>query len=80
MLAFLPGFMLSGFAFPLNSIPVPLQWASYLFPARYMTVIARAVFLKGAGIAVLMPEMLALTAYATVGLTVASLLWARRAE
>jgi ABC-2 type transport system permease protein len=80
MLAFLPGFMLSGFAFPLNSIPVPLQWASYLFPARYMTVIARAVFLKGAGLAVLMPEMLALTAYATVGLTVASLLWARRAE
>ncbi|HEX9092624.1 MAG TPA: ABC transporter permease [Coriobacteriia bacterium] len=80
MVAFLPGFMLSGFAFPLNSIPVPLQWASYLFPARYMTVITRAVFLKGAGLTLLAPEMIALVIYAVVGLTVASLLWARRAD
>jgi ABC-2 type transport system permease protein len=80
MVAFLPGFMLSGFAFPLNSIPVFLQWVSYLFPARYMTVITRAVFLKGAGVSVLWPEMLALAVYAVIGLTIASLLWARSAD
>ena len=80
MIAFLPGFMLSGFAFPLNSIPVVLQWASYLFPARYMTVITRAIFLKGADLTVIGPEMAALAIYAVVGLTVASLLWARRAD
>jgi ABC-2 type transport system permease protein len=80
MVAFLPGFMLSGFAFPLNSIPVVLQWLSYLFPARYMTVVARAVFLKGAGLDVLWPEVTALAVYALVGLTLASLLWSRRAD
>jgi ABC-2 type transport system permease protein len=80
MIAFLPGFMLSGFAFPLNSIPVFLQWMSYLFPARYMTVITRAIFLKGAGMTVLWPEMAALAVYAFAGLSIASLLWARRAD
>lgn len=80
MVAFLPGFMLSGFAFPLNSIPKVLQWASYLFPARYMTVLTRAVFLKGAGLTVLWPELAALAVYAVVGIALASLLWSRRAE
>ncbi len=49
MVAFLPAFILSGFAFPLESIPPFLQAVSYLFPARYMIVISRGVFLKGAG-------------------------------
>jgi ABC-2 type transport system permease protein len=80
MIAFLPGFMLSGFAFPLNSIPVVLQWVSYVFPGRYMVVVARGVFLKGADLSLLWPEVTALAVYAGVGLTVASLLWARRAE
>jgi ABC-2 type transport system permease protein len=80
IIAFLPGFMLSGFAFPLNSIPVVLQWVSYLFPARYMTVITRAIFLKGADLSVLWPEVTALAVYAVVGLSLSSLLWARRAE
>jgi ABC-2 type transport system permease protein len=80
MVAFLPGFMLSGFAFPLSSVPVVLQWASYLFPGRYMTVITRAIFLKGADLTILMPEVTALAIYAVVGLSVATLLWSRRAE
>lgn len=80
MVAFLPGFMLSGFAFPLNSIPAFLQWASYLFPARYMTVITRAIFLKGAGFSLLAPDIVALAIYAVAGMTIASLLWSRRAE
>jgi len=80
MVAFLPGFMLSGFAFPLNSIPQFLQWVSYVFPARYMTVIARAVFLKGAGVSVLANEIVALALYAAVGITIASLLWSGRVE
>ena len=80
MVAFLPGFMLSGFAFPLASIPTVLRWVSYLFPARYMVVITRAIFLKGAGLSVLASDVTALAVYALVGLTVASLLWARRAD
>ncbi len=80
MIAFLPGFMLSGFAFPLNSIPKLLQWLSYVFPARYMTTIARAVFLKGAGTALLASQIAALVLYAIIGIVVASLLWSRRIE
>jgi ABC-2 type transport system permease protein len=80
MVAFLPGFMLSGFAFPLNSIPPFLQWVSFLFPGRYMVVVARAVFLKGADLTLLWPEVTALAVYAVAGLTIASLLWSRRAE
>ncbi len=78
IVSFLPGFMLSGFAFPLNSIPVVLQWASYLFPGRYMMVISRAVFLKGAGFAILWPQFAMLSVYALVSLTLASLVYSRR--
>jgi ABC-2 type transport system permease protein len=80
MISFLPGFMLSGFAFPLVGIPPFLQFVSYLFPGRYMVTIARSVFLKGAGIDVLWPQVAALGAYALVGLTLASLLYARRSD
>ena len=80
IISFLPGFMLSGFVFPLASIPVALQWVSYAFPGRYMVVIARSVFLKGAGFAILWPEVMALAAYAVVSVTIASLLYARRSH
>jgi ABC-2 type transport system permease protein len=74
LLSFLPGFMLSGMAFPLESIPWPLQVASYLFPARYMVDVARGVFLRGASWGALAPQLLSLTAYAVIALTVATLL------
>lgn len=78
MLSFLPGFMLSGFAFPLSSIPRFLQWVSYAFPGRYMVDISRGVFLKGADMAVLWPQMLALAVYSVVALTIASLAYSKR--
>lgn len=78
MVSFLPGFMLSGFAFPLPSIPPVLRFISYLFPGRYMVDIARGVFLKGAGFEVLAPQLLALTAYALISLAVTSLVYSRR--
>lgn len=80
IVSFLPGFMLSGFAFPLNSIPPALQFISYLFPGRYMVTISRSVFLKAAGWDVLMPQLLALVAYAVISLTLASLLYSRRSD
>jgi ABC-2 type transport system permease protein len=76
--SFLPAFMLSGFAFPLESIPTVLQWISHLFPARYMVTISRGVFLKGAGFPELWPELLALAGYALVVLAVAAGLYGRR--
>ncbi len=78
LISFLPGFMLSGFAFALESIPPALQFISYLFPGRYMVVIARSVFLKGADVATVLPQLAALLVYAVVSLTLASLAYSRR--
>ena len=78
LISFLPGFMLSNFVFPLQSIPRFLQFVSYLFPGRYMVAIARSVFLKGAGAAVLWPQIGSLAIYAVVSLTLATLLYSRK--
>lgn len=78
--AFLPAFLLSGLAFPLGSIPLVLQGFSALFPARYMVTISRGVFLKGAGLGELWPQLAALTAYAIVVVGLAVVLTRRRSR
>lgn len=79
MISFLPAFMLSGFVFPLSSIPPVLQFVSYLFPARYFMVITRTIFLKGGGIDVLWPQVAALAIYGVVMLVLSALLYRERA-
>ena len=79
LISFLPTFMLSGFVFPLSSLPPFLQWLSYLFPARYFMVICRTVFLKGGSLAVLWPQIAALIVFATAIVVLASSLYRERA-
>lgn len=55
---FLPSFFLSGFVFPLESMPRILQGLSYLVPARYFIRALRGVMLQGAGIRDLVGEAL----------------------
>lgn len=57
---FQPAFMLSGFSFPLRNMPDAIRWLTYLNPMRYFMEIVRGIFLKGSGIDVLWPQMLAL--------------------
>jgi ABC-2 type transport system permease protein len=61
-----PAFMLSGFAFPISNMPVAVQYLTYLNPIRYFMEIVRGIFLKGAGISVLWPQMLILAAYGAI--------------
>jgi ABC-2 type transport system permease protein len=61
-----PLFTLSGFSFPVASMPRVLQWFSYVNPLRYYLVLIRACFLKGVGFAVLWPELLALALLAAL--------------
>ena len=68
-----PMFILSGFSFPIASMPVFLQWLTYVDPLRYYLVIIRATLLKGVGLDLLWPQMLALAAIAASLLLVAVL-------
>jgi ABC-2 type transport system permease protein len=56
----LPTMILSGFIFPIDSLPRPLQLLSYLVPARWFLTIVRGIMLKGAGLATLWQETLVL--------------------
>jgi ABC-2 type transport system permease protein len=55
-----PMFILSGFSFPISTMPEPLQWITFLDPLRYFLVIIRSTYLKGIGIDLLWPQMAAL--------------------
>jgi ABC-2 type transport system permease protein len=58
--------MLSGATTPLEGMPVWMQHVSYLNPVRHFSTIARGVLLKGVGLEVLYPNLLALTAFTLV--------------
>jgi len=55
-----PAILLSGFIFPIQNMPVAIQWITYLNPLRYFLVIIRGIFLNGVGLNVLWPDMSAL--------------------
>ena len=58
---FLPAMIFSGFFFPVDNMPVFFQYVSLLDPVRYYVEAVRAIFLKGAGLTVLWPQLAALT-------------------
>jgi ABC-type multidrug transport system permease subunit len=53
----LPSFLLSGFMFPFDGMPVWAQWAGELFPVTHALRIVRGVLLKGNGVAEIAPEL-----------------------
>ncbi|MTI86731.1 MAG: ABC transporter permease [Balneolaceae bacterium] len=56
----LPTVLLSGFIFPISSMPVPLQYISTLIPARWFLVIVRSIMLKGSDFMLIWKESLIL--------------------
>jgi len=72
LVSLLPTFILSGFIFPIASMPAPIQVISYIVPARYFLVVLRGIVLKGIGFGMLADQFLALTIYAVVVLGLAS--------
>lgn len=67
---FLPSIILGGFIFPIENMPPVIQWFTYLLPLRYYLEIVRGIFLKGNGIAILWPQILALAIFALVIITI----------
>ncbi len=76
--AFLPSFLLSGFIYPVENMPVVLQALTMIVPARYFVDILRGLFLQGVGLSVLWPEFLALVLYAFLVLNLARKRFSKR--
>jgi len=62
-LLFQPFMMLSGFTFPITSMPQAVQWFTLINPMRYFLEIVRGIFLKGSGMDTLWPNLVALAVF-----------------
>jgi ABC-2 type transport system permease protein len=76
--ALLPSLLLSGMIFPIENMPLPLQLLSRIVPARYLVHALRGILLKGNGLEVLWPDLVALAAFALVVLGLATARFERR--
>lgn len=68
----LPTLMLSGFVFPISSMPKALQVISHIVPARYFIAALREVVLKGVGPEVWWPDAVALVVFGVLVLLIAT--------
>lgn len=66
LLTMLPTTLLSGYTFPIDQMPPPIQAVTYLVHARYYVTILKGVFLKGLGLTELAAPILALALYAAI--------------
>jgi ABC-2 type transport system permease protein len=76
--ALLPSLLLSGMVFPLENMPLPLQALSRIVPARYMLHALRGILLKGIGLGVVWPDLVALALFAAVVIGLSTARFQRR--
>ena len=62
----LPVILLSGFIFPISSMPLPLQVISNIIPAKWFIIIIKGIMLKGVGIQYIWKETLVLLAMTVI--------------
>ncbi|HVJ09094.1 MAG TPA: ABC transporter permease [Acidisarcina sp.] len=63
LVTFLPAFLLSGFLYSIEQMPVVLQWITHILPARYYVSILKKIFLKGTPISLLAADLLPLAVF-----------------
>ena len=78
LIAFLPTMILSGFIFPIASMPEPIQYITTIVPARYFLVALRGIVLKGLDLSALWAPIGALALYAFVVLGLSAVRLARQ--
>ena len=78
LIAMLPTLILSGFIFPIASMPIALQYVSAVIPARYFLTALRGIVLKGLDLGMLWQPMVALVLYGAVVLGLSAVRLARR--
>ncbi len=63
---FLPAFLLSGFLYAIEQMPVVLQWVTRILPARYYVSLLKGIFLKGSPTAVLYADLIPLAIFTII--------------
>lgn len=71
VLTFLPAFLLSGLMIPISNMPVVIQGITHIVPARYFVTLLRGIYLKGVGLSILSGEVLWLSIFGIVMVTLA---------
>jgi len=66
LVTFLPAFLLSGFLYAIEQMPIVLQWITRILPARYYVSVLKKIFLKGTPTALLYPDLVPLAVFALV--------------
>jgi ABC-2 type transport system permease protein len=66
LITFLPAFLLSGFLFSIEQMPVALQWITRILPARYYVSVLKKIFLKGTPTAMLSADLIPLAVFSFV--------------
>lgn len=76
----LPSLILSGFIFPVRSMPLALQYISHLSPPKFFLTALRAIILKGAGPSAFWEELVALLVFAAITLGISATRLLKRTE
>ncbi|MGO9774993.1 MAG: ABC transporter permease [Terracidiphilus sp.] len=66
LITFLPAFLLSGFLFSIEQMPIALQWITRILPARYYVSVLKKIFLKGTPASMLLADLVPLAVFAFV--------------
>ena len=66
LITFLPAFLLSGFLFSIEQMPIALQWITRIIPARYYVSVLKKIFLKGTPASMLYADLIPLALFALV--------------
>ena len=77
---FMPTLLLSGFVFAIENMPLPLQFLTYIVPARYFIAILRGIYLKGIGLEILWLDAVFLGVYALIMIVAANRAFAFKLE
>jgi ABC-2 type transport system permease protein len=80
LITFLPAFLLSGFLFSIEQMPIALQWITRILPARYYVSALKEIFLKGTPARMLSAELIPLAVFAFVLAVVATRSFHKRLE
>ena len=73
VLTFLPSFLLSGFMYSIANMPVMIQGLTYMVPSRFFVAILKSIYLKGAGLAIILAEAAILLMFAIILLAAANI-------